>query len=60
MITQYSETLRLKEETLRLIENGTFTLSVPKLDELKGEILLLRRLESEDVKDAVDEMLENI
>ena len=60
MITKYSETLRLKEESLRLIKTGAITVTVPRLNELKGEILLLRRLESEDVKEAIDEMIKGL
>jgi hypothetical protein len=60
MITKYSETLRLKEESLRLIETGAVTVTVPRLNELKGEILLLRRLESDEIKEAIDEMIEGL
>ena len=60
MITRYSETLRLKEESLKLIETGAITVTVPRLNEIKGEILLLRRLESEDVKDAIEEMIKGL
>jgi hypothetical protein len=60
MITQYTESLRLKEERLRLIEIGVFEVSPDKLEELQGEVLLLRRLETEEVKDGIDELIDDI
>lgn len=60
MITQYTESLRIKEERLRLIELGVFEISTEKIEELRGEVLLLRRLETEEVKEGIDEMLSDI
>lgn len=60
MITQYTETLRLKEESLRLVETGVISMSPKNLEELRGEVLLLRRLDSEDVKEGIEDLIDNI
>jgi hypothetical protein len=60
MITVFTESLRLKEERLALIEKGVFSVTSEKLEELRGEVLLLRRLESEEVKDGIEQLIADI
>ncbi len=66
MITKYTETLRLKEITLEIMEKlkdadkEKFPLKDAKLDEMRGEVLLLRRLEEEEVRDGIDKLITDL